>query len=320
MELVVDKWQRRMVFVVLPVVILGLVVVAAGLTWGDLPNPLATRFHPDGSATGSMPRNTWLVMQLAVAGLCAGELAHIGRRPTPDAPILAAVASFIGFLVGLLGLFIAMANEGHADWHDVTMGNGAIAGALGGAIGWTLPVVQMARRIAPPHAPYANRAMPFGPNEHPAWFGHTRSIGFALAGVANIALGMVIVVTNQAWVGVVVFAIGIVLLGFTSVVVVIDGRGIGVRSGPLGWPRIRLPLGVIEEATPVIVRAMAVGGWGYRGSLRLFRRAAWVLRSGPGLELQLRGGQRFTVSIDDADEAAAVLNGLLARAAMPRSG
>jgi hypothetical protein len=313
MELVMDRWQRRMVFGVVPTVIVGLVVVAMVVTWGDLPDPVATRFHPEGRATGSTPRATWLLLQLVSAALCAGALLRIGRRPTPDSPVVGAVAAFIGCFVGAIGLFIALANDGHGDWHDVTLGPGAVAGALGGAIGWTIPVVLMARRIAPARPAYPNRAIPFGPDDRPAWFGHTHSIGFAVAGAVNIVLGLVVAVTSELWVGLVLVLVGLSVAAFTSVTVTIDERGIGVRSGIVGWPRVRLPLDVVEEAEPTVVRPMAWGGWGYRGSLRLFRRAAWVLRAGEGLQLRLRGGRRFVVSIDDADEAAAVLNGLLAR-------
>jgi hypothetical protein len=320
MELVMDRWQRRMVFVVMPVVMVALVAVPAVLVWGDLPHDVATRFHPDGHATASQPRDTWLVVQLGISLLAAGTLIAIGRRPKPDAPTFAAVAAFVGFLTGSLWCFVTLANEGHVDWHGVEIGTGAIAGALGGAIGWTVPIVLMAKRIAPPRPRYDNRAIPFGADEHPAWFGHTTSVGFALAGAANIVLGVIIVLTTQVWMGLLVAAIGLILASFMSVVVTIDERGLGVRSGALGWPRIRLPLDLVEEAQPVEVRAMAFGGWGYRGSLRLFKRAAWVLRSGEGLRLQLRGGQRFVVSVDDADEAAAVLNGLLARAARAPAG
>ena len=321
MQLVMDRWQRRMVFGVMPVLLVALVVVPAVLLWGDLPSTVATRFHPDGHATGSQPRELWVAVQLVIALASAGSLVWVGRRPTPDAPMFAAAAAFIGFLTGSLWCFLTLANKGHADWHDVELGAGALFGAIGGAIGWTIPVVLMAKRIAPSRPRYDNEAIPFGPDEHPVWFGHTTSVGFGVAGAVNVALGIAIVLTNDLWVGVLMIVIGAALATFTSVVVTIDERGIAVRSGAFGWPRVRLPLDIVEEAEEVNVSAMGLGGWGYRGSLRLFKKAAWVLRKGEALQVQLRGGQRFTVSIDDADEAAAVLNGLLARAAAtPRPG
>ena len=44
---------------------------------------------------------------------------------------------------------------------------------------------------------------------------------------------------------------------------------------------------------------MQTGGWGYRGSLRLFKRAALVTRRGEALELTLTRKRRFIVTVDD---------------------
>jgi hypothetical protein len=42
------------------------------------------------------------------------------------------------------------------------------------------------------------------------------------------------------------------------------------------------------------------------------RRAAWVVHRGPGLKLDLRDGKVFVVTVDGAEEVAAVVNGLIA--------
>jgi hypothetical protein len=101
-----------------------------------------------------------------------------------------------------------------------------------------------------------------------------------------------------------------------SVDVSVSEHGVRVRAGAVHWPRVQLDLAEIEAAHAVDWKPLQwnlVSGWGYRGSLRLFRKAAWVLRSGPALELDLTGERRFVVTVDDAEEAAAVLNGLLVR-------
>ena len=65
-----------------------------------------------------------------------------------------------------------------------------------------------------------------------------------------------------------------------------------------------------------IAHAAAVGvvpaGWNYRGSLRIFGRAAVIVHRGEGLELSLTGRQSFVVTVDDAATAAALLNDELA--------
>src|SRR5205814_476533 len=109
--------------------------------------------------------------------------------------------------------------------------------------------------------------------------------------------------------GVVLVLAGVGLMEFCSVQVTAGAGGVRVR-GPLGWPRVVIPLARVESAERITVQPMQWGGWGYRGSLRLFRRAAWVVRRGDGLKLNLRDGKVFVVTVDGASEAAAVVNGL----------
>jgi hypothetical protein len=53
--------------------------------------------------------------------------------------------------------------------------------------------------------------------------------------------------------------------------------------------------------------------WGYRGSLRLVGRAAIIVRGGDALDLQLVGGKRLSITVDDATIAAGLVNDLVAR-------
>jgi len=91
---------------------------------------------------------------------------------------------------------------------------------------------------------------------------------------------------------------------------VIGAKGVRV-SGPFGLPYMTLPLDRIVRAEALDVHPMSWGGWGYRGSLRFMHRAAWIVRSGPGIRLDLRDDRTFVVTVDGAEEAAAVVNGLL---------
>lgn len=73
---------------------------------------------------------------------------------------------------------------------------------------------------------------------------------------------------------------------------------------------MRFPTERIERASAVHIdpaRWFILGvGWGYRGSLTLFGRAAVILRTGPGLRLDLTDGKSFYITIDDPDTAAGV--------------
>ena len=95
---------------------------------------------------------------------------------------------------------------------------------------------------------------------------------------------------------------------FVEVRVTIDASAVRV-TGPIAFPRVTFPFTRIAKVSAIDVRPMKVGGWGYRGSLTVFRRAAWVVRAGPGLQLDLRDGRRFVVTVDDAEAAARFVSG-----------
>jgi hypothetical protein len=85
-----------------------------------------------------------------------------------------------------------------------------------------------------------------------------------------------------------------------------------VAYGPLGLPRQRVPLSRIRGARAIHVTPLRHGGWGYRGSLLVFGRAAIVVRGGDGIRVDCDRG-RLVITIDDADTAAGLLNDLVDR-------
>ena len=100
---------------------------------------------------------------------------------------------------------------------------------------------------------------------------------------------------------------------FWTVRVIVDRHGLTIRWGPLGLPRTRFPLDRVASATVIDVRPGEWGGWGYRGSVKVFGRAAVVLRAGTGIRVDLVGGRAFAVTVDDAETGARLLNDLAAR-------
>jgi hypothetical protein len=146
----------------------------------------------------------------------------------------------------------------------------------------------------------------------PTWIGGSVSkpLMILTAALTVAALATMVFASVPAGLVLLVCAASVALTSSVSVTVGIDG--VRVRAAP-GWPTVTVPLDRIASADAIDVRPMRWGGWGYRGSLRLFRRAAWIVRAGPGLKLDLRDGKSFVVTVEDADEAAARVNGLLAR-------
>jgi hypothetical protein len=317
MGLEMDRAQRSLVGVAMPALFVGLTFVPWLLVRGDLPSPIAVHFDGHGTANGSMSVLVHLLVTGAFTVSASVVLVWAAWRPTSTLGLEAAVATFMGWLISCLSATILLANHDHERWQDVTLGAGSVWGATGSALGASIPVALMVRHAAHERTDEAPRALELTGSERVAWFGRTRSLPFAVGGVTLVFIGTVVLLTfggGSASTGFVVLAVGLALVSFMSVDVAVNDNGVRVRAGAIRWPHVQLGLDEIEAARTVDLKPTRSGGWGYRGSLRLFHRAAWVLRAGPALELDLTGGRRFTVTVDDADEAAAVLNGLLARA------
>ena len=77
-----------------------------------------------------------------------------------------------------------------------------------------------------------------------------------------------------------------------------DGGGLEVVYA-FGLLHQRFGARDITSARAVNLSFVEMGGWGYRGSLHLFKYASLATRRGDALELQLRGGRRFVVTVDD---------------------
>lgn len=102
---------------------------------------------------------------------------------------------------------------------------------------------------------------------------------------------------------VVVGSLSVVLFLFWRVIVRVvetpQGRAFEVLYGPGGLVRQTFEPDELQEAYARDFSFAQMGGWGYRGSLRLLRQAALVTRRGEALELILRGKRRFIVTVDD---------------------
>jgi len=116
------------------------------------------------------------------------------------------------------------------------------------------------------------------------------------------------------------FALGLILpaiiallatipvMAFTKIRVTCGDQGLTIDYGVLRWPSQTIELDRIDSASVIEVKPIQWGGWGYRGSLRLFRRAAVNLRKGPGIRLDLKRGRTFVVTVDEPALGVNVLN------------
>ncbi len=292
------------------------VALVAAVPWlivaGDVPDPLATHFGPSGWADGSMSHELAAVF---LGGFLVAGLAWLVWAQRHGPRFAAILAAYFSGLMALASLATAAVNQGIDRWEDAHLAWGwVIVVTLGG-----VPFAALAGWLQPPDTPTPRSApavpLPLTPTELVVWVGRAQAgpalwlpilalVGLAVAGLFGVAAGWLLATA--------LFMLA-ALLCFTSVRVRVDERGVEVRPGLVPWPRVSFPLATIETARAEVLAPREWGGWGYRGSLRLARRAAWVLRSGEALVLDLDGDRRFAVTVDGAPEAASVINGLLTR-------
>ena len=115
--------------------------------------------------------------------------------------------------------------------------------------------------------------------------------------------------TKTAFSAVVVAVVAVLASRIVArVVQTADGRRFEVVYGPGGMIRQSFDATDIEHAQATSLSLLRTGGWGYRGSLALLRRAAVVTRSGVALRLDLSQGRRFAITVDDPTSFAEALN------------
>lgn len=306
----------------LPVVWIGTTAVAFLTTWARLPDPMASHWGISGLPDGSMSRSGMALLHLIVTAAAGVGMVHaLGRPAGADSGVRAGLAStmtFVGTLFATIGTLAVRANVGVGHWRAARpIGVATIVAAVVLPLAFTALVTWLQRRGWRPQSDTFRTApsVGLGAGERAVWTGSARSHVFAVIGVASAA------VAPFWWSALptgLVFAAAIlapVCLALARIVVRADERGLQIAYGPLGWPRQHVRLDRVVGARAINVVPMANGGWGYRGSLLIFGRAAVILRGGEGLELSLQGGKRLIVTVDDAATGAGLINDLVARAA-----
>ena len=295
-------------------------VVGAGLGpylayQSDLPARVASHFGISGRADGSMtPQQLLLVVGvLMVLGLGACMAVALIRRRLQ--PMVATGASFIGAFIGAMAAGIlattAIGQRGLERWQEATLspwalilwiGGGVVVGAAAARIASSLPTA------SDPGTDTMPPAMDLAPGERAFWASSLSAGWPLLLGLVTLLVALGLTLITEMWIGVVLLLPAIAITTFSRIRVTADRSGLSVRYGFLGWPRTSVPLRRIATARAMDIRPTDWGGWGYRGSLTLMRRAAVVLRAGPGIRLDLHDGKVFVVTIDDPDIPAQLLN------------
>ena len=99
--------------------------------------------------------------------------------------------------------------------------------------------------------------------------------------------------------------VGLLMVQFRRITITVDDTHLRTAFAWPGFIRVRIPLAEIERLEYVPdLRPVRYGGWGDRGSLRVLKKAAVVLRRGPGVIFALTGNRRYIVTVDDAESLA----------------
>jgi hypothetical protein len=311
------------------VILLALAVGPLWLWGAELPNPIATQWDLGGAPKNSMSLVGFGVLMAALT--LPGALALLGAALAGDHAVTRSVRAALAGLGGShAALFAAvtlqatLAQRGVARWADapgpgvvelvLILGfSGAVGGALASlALGWPkdAPRGEGAGQGAP-------ASLGLGPDEQALWVRRVSApwlYGLAVVGLVLVGVGFATAEWALVFVGAPLIPIS---TGMATALVSVDQTGLWVRWGTLGLWRTGVALRDVVQAEAIDIRPLEWGGWGYRGSLRLMGRAAVVLRAGPGVRLELRGGRVLAVTVDDAETAAGLLNDLVARRSAP---
>lgn len=302
----------------------------------QLPDPVASHWglsgEPDGFSepwllplvTGGVGFVVTLVVALAPYLADAAPEQLVRGGPMSYRLMAAIVWAETGF-VGSLMLVTFVTQIGIDDARDATLpGWWALVGLAVGAIlalaAWRV-VAEPPRADAAPQEP---SPLVLGDAEHAVWITTVSMSRTGLILVWTLIVAALATTVVVAWAqiggpadaGILIAAGVLILLALlvaanTVFRVRIDGHGLEVRSR-VGWPRVRIPRERIRSASVVSVNPMGeYGGWGWRYSVN----SGWgvIMRTGEAIRVLRTDGRAFTVTVDDAETGASLLNGLIAR-------
>lgn len=196
-------------------------------------------------------------------------------------------------------------------------------------LGWRLALILAALAsgvavylLVPPSAPRLTEdaerpTIPLREGDRISWTGVTGSRVLdavtVLMVVLFVAALVFALVSGQfaVWVSAILFAVvSVGCIGLARVRLIVDRRGIRLVSVLLRVPVIRVSLDSITSVTADTIEPAQWGGWGIRIS---GAGLAYVARRGPGIIIERRSGNAVAITIDHADQPAAVANALLAQ-------
>jgi hypothetical protein len=315
---------------VLGIFVLPALLVAGTLAWVSsvrprIAEPMAIHWNASGQVNGTSTVGSFLVIPLTMTlvfwgigalMLLAGRTSRVRFRYQRWAMV--SCCGVTSFFMGLLVLTVQAnldTTAAAASLPPVTILGVLGLAVIGGLIGWALAgrPPELPPEVGPSPSTLATvPARSLGPGEHPVWERHQASWLLIALTASMIVVGLVLIPILLV-AGVIVLVSAVCCLPLASLAAIVDEQGLLVRFGPFGFPQKRIPLATIASVRADTIEPLEWGGWGYRIAPG---RSAAVLRSGPGIVVELTDGRRFAVTVDDPEGGVALLQAYLDRAAV----
>lgn len=282
---------------------------------GQLPDTMATHFGLAGRADDFMRTSLALLVQgAAVVGVPLAIVVVLWAGQWWKGQSARQLTALIaGLSAGLTTLFVVITRLHFGIEDPTSVSIDLQTGVL--SLGLGAVVAALAAVVLPPALPrpaeQSVEPLQIAPSDKVSWFGRatsSRSMLIVLAAAVAV-LALSALASGIWWLWLVVLGLIVLILGVSRFDVTIDKSGFAWRSA-LGIPRGRLALDDIESASVIQVGPGDFGGFGVRprpGRLGL------ITRSGRALNIEHRRGA-LVITVDDADMAASVVEGLKLRA------
>lgn len=313
------KMLFLLVAVAIPVVVTAVGVIVLVRWLPAFPDPVATHWGI-GGADGFGPASTFMWLLLGV-GLGV-PLLMVVTTLVAARDQWGPAARLMGALAAGMSAFAAVMSLGSL-WIQRDLASGAeipgIGGVMGLALAGLLLVGGLAWAIQPRYRTPDGRVLAprqdvrVGTGERVVWVatatmprGVLVLLGLVLAGLVVLAVFVLAARVPGGWiVALVAVVVALALAATASYRVSATPEGFTARA-LLGWPRIAIPLDEIAGVRAIDVSPFGeFGGWGWRISVD--GRTGIVMRRGSAIEVSRRGRKPFLVTVDGAEEGAALL-------------
>ena len=304
--------------------VITIAAVVVGLSWlPSLPATIAVHWNSAGEPDGFGAALGFLLQlggtSIALAAMFTGiVVASVQGGPAINQKLLLVVSPLISVMLMTIALITLDAQRGLVDATAApsplrALIPGVLLGLVAAVAGWLL-----LPKTRPAENQDATTPDPteLSSTDRVLW---TRSVGaprwlFALTLVAAVLILIPSIIAPSGpspWFWAFTLPAVALMIGTILWRVRIDNSGVVVRSF-VGLPRFRVRLADIDGASvPVVNPLVEFGGWGIRfGS---GRRMGVILNGGDALEVHRMNGSSLVVTVSDAEGAASLINGLVAR-------